>query len=333
MPAEGHTLQAVESRWIRGLVVFLAAGAALYVIGIVWAGSEQTLRSIEVIGAVALAAGTLTSLSSYLFRFARWQLILLGLGHSLPTVFSLRVYLAGLALTTSPGKLGETLRSALLLQHGVPLPHSLAAFFADRLGDVIGVALLGATAGLITGNRLPILEATAGIVFGSSLIAAGVVRSPWWNRMLLAAGSQARFARIVIPVASVASAWAKVWVARRSVVYSLAAVIAFGIQGLVFAAFVKTVAPWVDTVISVEIYASSTLIGAASMIPAGLGAMEAAIVLQLTAQGVTTPAAVAVAVATRVATLWFGMIVGALMLLGLARVHLPRGETATGRSD
>ena len=131
-------------------------------------------------------------------------------------------------------------------------------------------------------------------------------------------------------VASVASAWAKAWSARRSIFYALAAVFAFGVQGLVFAAFVHTVAPHIATLLCVAIYASSTLVGAASMMPAGLGAMEAAMVVQLAARGVATPDAVAAVVATRAATLWFGMIVGMVMLLGLARVSVTPRLTMSG---
>ena len=326
-------MRPVESPWIRGLVVFLALGVALYVTAVVWAGSETTLRSIEAIGIVALGIGTLASVSSYLFRFARWQFILSRLGHSPPIVFSFRVYLAGLALTTSPAKLGETLRSALLLPCGVPLPHSLAAFFADRLGDVLGVAVLGAVAGWIAGNAQPVLEGIATFVFVLSIVAAIVFRSAWWSRLLLGSSREKRLRRLMVGIVALGSAWAQVWSASRSLYYALAAVVAFGIQGFVFAAFVKVVAPWMDPLASVTIYASSTLIGAASMMPAGLGAVEAAMVVQLTTRGVPTPEALAAVIAARVATLWFGMIIGAVMLLGLASGHSHCGKTATRRPE
>jgi uncharacterized protein (TIRG00374 family) len=67
------------------------------------------------------------------------------------------------------------------------------------------------------------------------------------------------------------------------------------------------------------IFASATLIGAASMIPAGLGAMEAALVYQLMAFGVGAPDAIAVAIATRVSTLWCGLLVGSIALLSFAQ--------------
>lgn len=328
MSSRAANSNSADARWIGRLVVLMAVGATVYVAAIVWAGSAQTLRSIGAIGVVAFAIGALAAFISYLFRFARWQMILARLGHRLPAGFSFRVYLAGLALTTSPAKLGETLRSALLLPHGVPLPHSLAAFFADRLADVIGVALLGAVAGLLAGERQPALEAIAAIVFIGAMIAVMLMHRPSWSRVLHAIDKTTYFGRFVAALAAPVSAWAQVWSMRRAPLYALAAFVAFGIQGLVFAGYVAMVAPQVDAAQCVAIFASSTLIGAASMIPGGLGAMEAAMVVQLGARGVAAPDAIAAVVITRASTLWFGMILGATTLLGLAGARAPRTQAA-----
>ena len=160
---------------------------------------------------LALAVDARVASTSYASRFARWQWLLRLLGHRLPAGFSVRVYLGGLALSPTQGKVDETMRSAPLLPHGVPLGHSLTAFFAGRWSDVIGVAtLVGAASG-----------------------------------------------------------------SRQSVLF--AAVAAIGIQGLVFGAFVQTVAPQIGLLTCVAIFSSAALFGAASMIPGGLGAKEAAL--------------------------------------------------------
>jgi len=308
-------------RWIARLLVLLAVGASIYVVAAVWAGSTQTSNSIERIGVVSLLVGTVAASSSYLARFARWQVILACLGHRLPMGFGLRTYLAGLALTTSPAKLGETLRSVILLGRGVPVPRSLAAFFADRLADVIGVALLGATAGLVGGDRQPILEAIAVAVFLGAATVAALIRSRHWQRAVCLIGHGRRSGLLLAAIAAPASAWAGVWTTRRSFAFAAAALVAFGIQAGVFAAYVGLVTPHIKTASCAAIFASSTLIGAASMIPGGLGAMEAAMVLQLTGRGAALPDALAAVAATRISTLWFGMVLGAVMLAGLSRTE------------
>ena len=60
----------------------------------------------------------------------------------LPWRINLATCFSAFVLTTSPGKLGETLRSVLLKPRSVPVPVSLAAFLAERVSDVLAVLLL-----------------------------------------------------------------------------------------------------------------------------------------------------------------------------------------------
>jgi uncharacterized membrane protein YbhN (UPF0104 family) len=349
-----------RARIVRGVAAFVGVGALLYLGAIVWSGSAQTFASLAAIGAGTMLAGTAIASVCYFVRFARWHAILARLGHRLPVGFDLRVYLAGLALTTSPGKLGETIRSALLLPRGVPVPHSLAAFFGDRLSDVIGVALLGAVAGWVAGVRQPVLEALAVIVFVGSFAAAWIAGSAKLRRAIGAAGARGegrgdgasgtgrvdvphvegapdaaranrdRVARILAAAAAPAPAWARTWSLPRVVAYVAAAFVAYGTQASAFALYAGTVAPQLDPIRCVAIFASATLLGAASMIPGGLGAMEAALVYQLADAGLALPDAIAVAFATRASTLWFAILLGSTMLLGLAGGHAVEPPDAPG---
>ena len=65
----------------------------------------------------------------------------------------------------------------------------------------------------------------------------------------------------------------------------------------------------------VLIFVQATLFGAASMLPGGLGAMEAALVFQLIERGAGEGVAVSLAIAIRLVTLWLGMSIGGLALL------------------
>lgn len=72
------------------------------------------------------------SLTNYLLRFVRWGRYLALLDAPLPWRINLDAYFSGFALTTSPGKVGEMLRSVLLKRHGVPPAASIAAFWVWR---------------------------------------------------------------------------------------------------------------------------------------------------------------------------------------------------------
>lgn len=311
-------------RWIARSCLLLCALTAAYALAVVWAGSAATWQALQTIGAPAMAGGTLLCTLTLLPRYARWRGLLAARGHRLAEGFNLRVYLAGLALSSTPGKLGETLRSVLLLQRGVPVPDSLAAFFADRSSDVIGVALVGAIAAALAGERLPLLEALALAGFVASVLAA------WWLRRRTAAapapGAAGRPWRpqwaglIVAP----ARAWAGLWTGMRPLACVLVAVLAYGLQGAVLAWYARLLQPGIGVADIVAMFASSVLIGAASGLPGGLGVMDGALALQLQGHGASWAQAIAITLAARVSTLWAAWAIGFAALASFARGDAPK---------
>ncbi|MDB5821303.1 MAG: hypothetical protein JWR21_7 [Herminiimonas sp.] len=309
----------VTNRTLRCVAIFVGMGTLIYTGAVVWFGLASFIRAATLIGPVAILIGGAATLIGYLVRFMRWHQLLKWLGHDLPAALNMRVYLAGLALTASPGKLGETIRSFLLLPRGVRAADSLAAFFADRLSDVIGVALLGAAGGWLAGRRETVLEALAIGLLSLSFLARAIVRSRCWEKGVMDARKWGRAGGCLAALASPASVFAGLWNLRRALLCATCGCVAYGIQGAVFADFADRVGATISSAECMAIFASATLIGAASMIPAGLGAMEAALVYQLMTFGVGAPDAIAVAIATRVSTLWCGLLVGSIALLSFAQ--------------
>ena len=315
MTAAQAPLFQLPPRWLRGLAVFVAAGAGIYLGAIVWSGTGESLSAVRSLGLSTVALGVALASSAYLVRFARWHWSLLVLGHRLQLGFNLRVYLAGLALTSSPGKLGEAVRSVLLLNRGVRVSSSFAAFLTDRGSDVLGVAALGALAAWGAGTREPILEAIFVVLLLITVLAALALRRGLFNSKLF---SLTRLRGWVGRLAAPLAAWALLWTPVRVVVFSVFAVVAYGIQALVFAFFVHEMGGGVPVAECVKIFAVAMLLGAASMVPGGLGATEAALVYQLHQAGMALPAAIAAAITLRLSTLWIAILIGVGALLTFA---------------
>lgn len=302
-----------KGRWWRFAVVLLAL-----LIGAVWLArnrpdTQQFTQALQALGGPALAAGLLACLASLLLRAWRWQQLLGALGHGLPPRLHLRVYFAGLAMGWTPGKLGETLRSVLLRPHGVPVPHSLACFLAERLGDVLGVALLGLLAARLSGDPLPWMEGLWALAAAASLLLAALGRrGPAWLGGLMRWPALAR-------VQSVLEVWAGLWRPRRAAWVMAVAMLSFGLQGLLFGSFALQLAPELPLLACVSWFALSLFVGAASMVPHGLGAAEAAMVLLLVEHQVPASQALAIALSTRLCTLGLASLLGWLCLLSFAR--------------
>ena len=131
------------SGWRYRAVVLSVVCSALGYLGFsLWGGWEAVSKAVGEVGLIGIAIALAMSAANYGLRFLRWQTYLNVLGHPVPWQPSLKIYLAGFALTTTPGKAGEALRGVLLKRWGVPYPQSFAAFFSERLSDLFAVVLL-----------------------------------------------------------------------------------------------------------------------------------------------------------------------------------------------
>jgi len=301
-------------RAIRAVALLVAAGAALYLGLALYVGWRELAGAIANLGAVALIGGLLLAGLNYLLRFGRWRDILRRMGQQVPLADNLRVYVGGLALTATPGKLGETIRSALLLRWRVPVGASLAAFFVDRLTDLIGVLLLAA----ITGGG-PLWWTLAGVAIAAGVALRFAFSAHWSEAVAQWLEQHHRLATLVALLRSGMAQYVAAWRGSRVAAYVAIALLAYGVQAAVFAAYVQRLWNSADWITSLHIFATATLAGAASMIPGGLGAMELALIAQLAAEGMPLTSATAATLAVRAVTLWFAILLGLVCLLWYRR--------------
>lgn len=299
---------------VRSMLVVVGLGICLYLGAMVWTGWDQVGSTFNRLGWTTLTLGAAVASLAYGVRFVRWHFCLARLGYRVPLRKNFAVYLSGLALTSSPGKVGETVRSVLLLPHGVKVPDSLGTFLADRMSDVLGVCLLGVLASLVADKTTSVLATVLVVLVPASFLFRWALtwdRAQTFGRSLV---HQTRWLPIKAGSALLNS-WATLWTAPNVLGFMVIAMAAYGLQACVFAWFCFIVGIEVSFAQAVLFFVNATLFGAASMIPGGLGVMEAALVVQLVAQGADQGVAISVAIATRIVTFWLGLLLGFTNLL------------------
>ncbi|MDX1498029.1 MAG: lysylphosphatidylglycerol synthase transmembrane domain-containing protein, partial [Salinisphaeraceae bacterium] len=137
-----HNPGRLHSRWLPAIGASVVFAVLLYLGAVLIANPQATWASISSMPWQTWLLVLLLSLVNYALRFLRWQNYLYRLGHQVPWQRSGLIYLGGFALTTSPGKAGEALRSVYLAADGVPYSRSLAAFFTERLMDTFAMLAL-----------------------------------------------------------------------------------------------------------------------------------------------------------------------------------------------
>jgi len=308
----------ISDRFYLWILILVGVSGAAYLLIAVWAGWSEVIAALRSLGLAAAAAGVLASTLNYLLRFSRWLVICRALEASVPWRFNLKAYGGGLALTATPGKIGETVRSALLLRHGVPVAASLAAFFVDRLADVVGVLLLAA------------LTAPAAFQWGYAAFALLALALGFGvARMGIAAGERLSRHFHNVAVLQTFCNWTRkasvhvgqAWQMRLVPLLVAIAMVAYGLQAAVFAAYVQSLWPAIDSTTAFHFFLVSTLAGAASMLPGGLGAMEASLIGLLVHEGMPLALATSATIGIRLVTLWFGIFIGVCSLGSLRKTN------------
>lgn len=302
------------SGWrLRALVLSIAAATACYLAVSLWGGWANMLDALSRVGLGGTLVVLSLSLVNYGLRFVRWQLYLAQLGHRVPWRPSLRIYLSGFALTTTPGKAGEAFRGVLLKQHGVPFSTSFAAFISERLSDLVAIVVL-------TLVGLAQYPPARGLVLAGVAGIAVLLLCLSSQRLLdylgrWARGRGGRLARLITHILDMLRDARRCHRPGLLAVASLISVVAWGAEALAF----HWLLGWLDAEVSLAfaifVYALSMLAGALSFLPGGLGGAEAVMVSLLVLKGLTMPLAIAATIFIRLATLWFAVMLGLVALI------------------
>lgn len=302
------------ARW--ALVAFIIVGLLAYGVAASAADFGAVVQAVLRLDAEIWLIVLALSLVNYGLRFGRWHGYLGNLGHRVPAARHLAIYVAGFALTPTPGKVGESVRALYLRPFGVGIGRSLSALYAERVLDVMAVSILAAFLFLAPVSSFRWLA----VVGGAIVLALLVAQHPVVLRL-----SQRLVTRM--PSGRLRSAGERITAFQHDVtslvrahmlVFGLAlGLVAWAAEGvglyLVVDALGYELGPWA----AIGIYATAMLAGALSFIPGGLGSADATMVALLTISGVPLPAAVAATVIVRIATLWFAVGLGGAAWLGL----------------
>ncbi len=290
------------------LVVLLGVAVYIFILG-TSDDIDELKRKISRLSAGDLIVPISFSLISYFLRFLRWRLILQQLGYSLPLKIDLIYYLSGFALTMTPGKSGETIRSAFLLQAQVPIRVSLSAFVIERSFDLLIVGLLATLLFLpVSVTLLLFIAALVTISFVSARLVHG-------ERPVNNVGVP-KLVRLFMDAIYRGSVALK---PKSTAIYALLGCAAWAAQGIGFFAIVCLFTQDIEMFKAISTYCAGLFIGAASLIPGGIGVTEGSLSWLLQTQGLDQNSAILSALISRGCTLWLAVAVGCTALAAIIK--------------
>lgn len=280
---------------LKRLYLWLALGFFIY---IVWQHSSDfsvAIDSLQSISVGLLMLCLALAGVSYSCRSLRWLGYMRLAERKASISRHIIIYLSGFAFTASPAKAGELMRGAHLDGLGVPFRYTFLSFVSERLLDVLVVLFLG-TYFLIEHFSL------AFNLLSVAMFLLPFIVVPILNILLNLALSKPWLE----PITILRDLWRLPVVLKSQLITLLAWIV----QGLILYLLLKNFNTEINIAMAVSVYCLSLLVGAASLIPSGIGVTELSMAWLLSQIGVHGDIAIITSLLTRILTLWPAMLVG-----------------------
>ena len=255
--------------------------------------------------------------ASWIPLYLRWRLLYKNLGLKIPFRDDFLVYVAGFALSITPAKVGELLRTQILREKsGIQRTQTTPLIFIEKFYDLLG-AVIASSIGILFFPQIGIivmggfiLSITIFILFSSKIT---------FDKSIIVL-SKFKFTKKFIEPLSKSHEILKTSTKFKIFTPSIILSVLYWIT-ISSAVFYVLKSLSIDSLGFVEIastYASSLFLGALSFLPGGLGIAEASFTGLLNLQGISLSMAVVIVIIVRLFTLWFNVVIGfiALKLVG-----------------
>lgn len=313
-PSAGSRSAGGSAKLIRSVLVFALAGTVLYGAAVVVSDFRSIAASLLAFPLVDLFKVLALVVVGWLIRGVRFYYYLIKIGHEIPLGYSIAAFLAGFSLTGTPGKVGEAVKGVFLKEdYEVPVTKTVGILVIERLMDLWGVLFLGSFSFLLFTGWLSLFLLCAGLV-----LAAGIFLCV-----------EALYRPILERLSSISFLS---WIAQRMLAMLLTGKDLMTVR-IFFVGLVLSVFSWGLESISMYIimkglglpgtfleanfvYCFSTIIGALSMLPGGIGGTEASMMGLMSFMGISYENALPAVLLIRFCTLWFAILVGSIFMVG-----------------
>ncbi|MDH7516720.1 MAG: lysylphosphatidylglycerol synthase transmembrane domain-containing protein [Bacteroidota bacterium] len=311
----------MKTRLKRRLLLSLAFGAAVFIALTVIADAEKLAAAFARFPWGYLPLLLACASANYTLRFWKWDYYTRVLAIRPPARKNLIIFLASFIMAVTPGKLGEVLKSYLLKEvNGTPISKSAPVILAERLTDFIGLTVI-----VVIGAFVFEQARTVVVGFAAFFLAITILLSMRnVSLRILAVFDRSRFFRRFSR--NIRTAYDSIYLLVRPRPFAWSSAISIGswfFECLAYWLVLRAFHAPVPILKASFIYAFSTIVGAVSMLPGGLGTTEGSLTGLATLAGTPIDIAVASTFIIRACTLWYAVLIGvAITFFFQHRLHV-----------
>ena len=297
----------------KKILLSIIIGGILYLAFTIYADFNQVVNAFIKFNWFLLPALLIFSLLNYLLRFFKWDYYLGVIQVKMKKIDSLSVFMSGLVMSVTPGKLGELLKSLLVKEiTNVPISKTAPIILAERLTDFLSLLILAIVGAFI-------YDFGGSISISISLILILIVILISNKNLAIPVLSKLEKIKLLNKyLTNIHAAYESSYLLLKPLPLAsmtLVSLLAWGFECLGYYLILLNFDVDFGLLWTSFSYAFSTIIGAVSMLPGGLGITEGSLTFLLIQKNVSKDIAVTTTFIVRVVTLWFAVLVGIVSVL------------------
>ncbi len=294
----------------KNILISLAAAGILYLGFTLYANFDNVFKAFGSFDWFVLPLLLLLSLSNYYTRFLKWDYYLSIVKVKVKKIDSFSIFMSGLVMSVTPGKMGELLKSYLIKGiTNTPISKTAPIIMVERITDTISLILISLVGAYI-------FNYGRGIVIGAAI---------FFLLLMIVISNK----KIMLPILKMLEKNAflnrhlhKIHIAYESSYQMLRPIPFFKMILLSLLSWLFECLSYYIILVNFDIgvnfiwaafsYGFATIVGAISMLPGGLGVTEGSLTFMLVQRNFPKDLAVASTFVIRAVTLWFAVLVGIL---------------------
>ncbi len=292
----------------KNIALFIILGIAVFIALIFIGEYKSVMEAFTRLNPEIIIVLISLTFMNILLRFAKWEYFLRKLDIRIPTRSSFLIFLSGITMAITPGKVGEILKSYLLKKsHGIKVRKSIMVVFTERLTDILGVAILS-----LAGLSAFLIHAYALVfVFILVFILIFILTSEkYFPKLVNLSGRLPIIGRYKKHIIEAQEASRKLLTFRSLSISTSMSVFSWFFECLALFILLDHLGSPLSIFTSTFIFSFSSIFGSVLVLPGGLGAAEGSFLVLLLLSGVPRSIASVSTIIIRIATLWFGVFLG-----------------------
>ena len=251
--------------------------------------------------------------ASWIPLIIKWHFLLKNSEVDVPLTKSIAVFFSGVAFEITPGQIGALIKSQILkTSYNIPRTKTVPIVIVEKVYDLIGAILASVIGIIILGMEIYLIAIAISVLAfifffmyykpASELFFNRITKLKFFSKHI---ENISGFYEIVQKSTNVRAA---------TICILLALAYWFMVSAAAYYTLISFDVNILDYLKVLAIYSTSTLLGAISFIPAGIGITEGSIAGLFTLNGIDVSTALILAVMIRIFTLWYSVSVGFIAL-------------------